>query len=1154
IKTEGLDATGRERIVREAQAMGRLGAHPHIVTIFEIGPSPEPALSLSKGSGQATSDAPYVVTELMGGGDVEGLLKQADGALPLARTLEIAKDVARGLVFAHDKGVVHRDLKPGNVWPTDTGVAKIGDFGLAVSLDRSRLTQHGMMVGTVAYMPPEQALGGETTPQADLYSLGAMLYEMVTGKPPFQADDPTAVISQHINTPPVAPSWNSDRCPPDLEQLILRLLAKVPADRPGSAAEVLAALERVDPDATSASHSDSQANPLDRLARGVFVGRERELERLRSAFDNAFAGHGSVVMLVGEPGIGKTRTTQELETYARMRGAKVFWGRAHEASGAPPYWPWVQVGRAYRDQTPEETRRREWQPYALELQRIFPALRDLFPGLPPPPPADSEEAQFALFDAWSSFIRAVAAETPLLIVLDDAHWADRATLRMLTHLSRDIDRARLLVLGTYRDTDLDRSHPLSEALAEMNREQLFSRVLLRGLSEEETAGYIRATANVQPSAELAHRIHVETEGNPFFLSEVVRLMAEEGALTSTSLSGIAIPEGVKEALGRRLDRLSPEANELLSVAAVVGRECSHALLSALVDFDEDTLLRLIEEALRARVIEETGVAGEYRFTHALMQDALYTELSTARRVRMHGRVAEAIEALYAASLDGYAAQLARHFGEAAVMNRSLAEKAVRYAELAALQAESVSAWDEAAKWYREALAGLEGLPADFAREGTLRISLCLSLRAAGLRGDGWTAFHQAVAALRRATDARLFAAQLVRSLDPLVIPPEIEPLKDVLREALSGLGEDPSADACHLLAASAASDYSTAGDAPAERARAMAKALGLTGTAWPWRVDQREQFVRQLRGDIDGAVRLGERRHAELVAAGLPPSSLLAITPLWMALVALGTSGETGRQEEMARRTLALAQEGHNPGMQTEPRSALARIALARNERAQFDTYVRENPSCFNLARIATYDAIVRADVPEASRILPPRDHPRRPVGEPTLLSLEIHVLMAKGGGPEAERLFEEWRQFLDRSGFAPVRAVAELGECLFALGDRALFERSYRLLEDSRWFRNAPFSGEQGDVMRGLLVLRLGDVDAAERHYAEGLEWARRPDVRYGLVEGRCRQGLAEVAERRGEQALAMEHLDAAAAKFAEYGAKFYLDQVLAKKQILKA
>ena len=310
IKTEGLDDVGRERIMREARAMGRL-THQNIVAIFDIGEH-----TAADGTKQ-----PFLVQELMGGGDVEGLLEDAEGPLPLQQALDIGIATARGLEFAHAQQVIHRDLKPGNVWLTADGVAKIGDLGLAVTLGQSRLTSHGMMVGTYGYMPPEQALGQEVTPQADLYSLGAMMYELVTGRPPFQGDTPTAVISQHLNTQPVAPSWLSDHCPPELESLILRLLAKVPSERPADAVEVITALEAVDPAGRSASHSDSGANPLDRLAGGVFVGRQDELEQLRDSLDGAIQGRGSVVMLVGEPGIGKTRTTQELETYARMRGA-----------------------------------------------------------------------------------------------------------------------------------------------------------------------------------------------------------------------------------------------------------------------------------------------------------------------------------------------------------------------------------------------------------------------------------------------------------------------------------------------------------------------------------------------------------------------------------------------------------------------------------------------------------------------------------------------------------------------------------------------------------------------------------------------------------------------------------------------------------------
>ena len=178
IKTEGLDEAGHARIQREAQAMGRLGSHPHIVTVFDLGDD----------QGQ-----PYMVTELMGGGDVEGLIENAtDHRLPLEQAIKIAQETCRGLEFAHGRGIVHRDLKPGNVWLTEDGTVKIGDFGLAVALDRSRLTTEGMMVGTVPYMPPEQAMGGEVTPRSDLYSLGAMLYEMVTGRPPFLGDDSVA--------------------------------------------------------------------------------------------------------------------------------------------------------------------------------------------------------------------------------------------------------------------------------------------------------------------------------------------------------------------------------------------------------------------------------------------------------------------------------------------------------------------------------------------------------------------------------------------------------------------------------------------------------------------------------------------------------------------------------------------------------------------------------------------------------------------------------------------------------------------------------------------------------------------------------------------------------------------------------------------------
>ena len=398
IKTEGLDEAGRSRIQREAQAMGRLGSHQHIVTVFDLGQE---------------QDQPYMVTELMGGGDVEGIIDKAhDHRLPLDQAVNIAVETCRGLEFAHSRGIVHRDLKPGNIWLIQDGTAKIGDFGLAVALDRSRLTSEGMMVGTVSYMPPEQAMGGEVTPCSDLYSLGAMLYEMVTGRPPFLGDDAVAIIGQHINTPPVAPTWHNSECPRPLEALIIRLLAKDPSERPESATDVLSALEAIDltTGVEQPAKGVDEAPALDALAGGVFVGRQREMGELKACLEDALSGRGRLVTLVGEPGIGKTRTAQELCTYAGLRGAQVLCGRSYEEQGVPPYWPWVQAIRSYvRERDPEQLNS-EMGAGAADIAEVVSDVRERLPDLQRPPQLEPEQARFRLFDSIAAFLKTASQQ------------------------------------------------------------------------------------------------------------------------------------------------------------------------------------------------------------------------------------------------------------------------------------------------------------------------------------------------------------------------------------------------------------------------------------------------------------------------------------------------------------------------------------------------------------------------------------------------------------------------------------------------------------------------------------------------------------------------------------------------------------------------
>ncbi|MEE8159322.1 MAG: AAA family ATPase, partial [Dehalococcoidia bacterium] len=667
-----------------------------IVTVFDLGEE---------------QDQPYMVTELMGGGDVEGLIeKDPDHRLPLEQAIKIAQETCRGMEFAHSRGIVHRDLKPGNVWLTSDGIAKIGDFGLAVALDRSRLTAEGMMVGTVSYMPPEQAMGGEVTPRSDLYSLGAMLYEMVTGRPPFLGDDSVAIIGQHINTLPVAPTWHNNQCPRALDALILRLLAKNPAERPESATDVLSALEAIDltPDVEQPAVGVDEAQILDSLAGGVFVGRQREMGEMKACLEDALSGRGRLVTLVGEPGIGKTRTAQELTTYAGLRGAQVLWGRSYEEQGVPPYWPWVQAIRSYvREKDPQQLQS-EMGSGAADIAEVVSDVQERLPGLPQVPQLEPEQARFRLFDSIAAFLKSASIRQPMVLVLDDLHWADQPSLALLQFVARELGGARLLIIGTYRDMELSRQHPLAEALGELTRERLFQRVLLRGLTQEDVGRFIEMTSGHTAPRGLVEAVHTQTEGNPLFVTEVVRLLVQEGELSGEKVQEtdswtIRIPEGVREVIGRRLNRLSQRCNEALTVASIVGREFTLAQISPLVEeVTEDRLFEILEEALASRVIEELPQSvGRYQFTHALIQETLTGELSTTRRVRLHARIAETLEGLYGDEAESHAAELAHHFSQAEAVTGP--DKLVRYSLLAGERALASHAYEDALAHFERAL-------------------------------------------------------------------------------------------------------------------------------------------------------------------------------------------------------------------------------------------------------------------------------------------------------------------------------------------------------------------------------------------------------------------------------------------------------------------
>jgi DNA-binding SARP family transcriptional activator len=372
-------------------------------------------------------------------------------------------------------------------------------------------------------------------------------------------------------------------------------------------------------------------------SRGVFVGRERELAELLSGLEDVLAGRGRLFLLVGEPGIGKSRLADELIAQARARRAQVLVGRCWEAGGAPSYWPWVQSLRAYVREAEPETLRTQLGSGATHLAQLLPEVRELFPDLPELPSPESEAARFQLFEAVTSFLSTAARTRPLVLVLDDLHAADEPSLLLLQFLARELGSARILVVGALRDVDPPPTDPLTTALTELARERVTRTLALAGLGEPDVARCIELLSGEAPSERLVATIYEETEGNPLFVGEIVRLLAAEGGLDREDSHRPAIAQSVRHVISRRLRHLSPECNRVLVLASVLGREFAIDALARASALSEDKLLEILDEAMTARVVSDVpGAPSRLRFAHVLIRDTLYESLTMARRVGCTG--------------------------------------------------------------------------------------------------------------------------------------------------------------------------------------------------------------------------------------------------------------------------------------------------------------------------------------------------------------------------------------------------------------------------------------------------------------------------------------------------------------------------------------
>ncbi|MGH7806445.1 MAG: ATP-binding protein, partial [Candidatus Binatia bacterium] len=434
-----------------------------------------------------------------------------------------------------------------------------------------------------------------------------------------------------------------------------------------------------------------------------FVGRERELAELMLGLDDVRAGRGRLFLVAGEPGIGKTRLVEEVALEAARSGAIALWARCREWPGAPPFWPWIQALRDLVARASRERLGRWLGPGATSLTQLLPELRGRFADLEQPAvAADSEHGRFYLFDAVTNCLRSAAAETPLVLVFDDLQAADVSSLRLLEFVARELRSARLLVLGTHREPEIALPS-VAESLALLGRDG--ERLPLRGLSEPEVRRFVEAVAGEPISPRLAQALHAETDGNPFFLDELVRVLAAEGTLgrgESSAPLGFPVPQGVRAAILRRISPLTEQSRELLALASVAGREFETVCLARAAELDEETLLETLHDAFAAGVLLRDAASFErLRFSHAQVREVLYDEIPPSRRVRLHRRIGEVLHALHRGNLDAHAAELAHHFLESAAIDDG--ELGVEYAERAARHAGAAFAYEEAIALYRGAL-------------------------------------------------------------------------------------------------------------------------------------------------------------------------------------------------------------------------------------------------------------------------------------------------------------------------------------------------------------------------------------------------------------------------------------------------------------------
>ncbi len=744
-----LTPESEQRFQREAQVVAQMD-HPSIVSIHDLGQH-EGSL--------------FFVMPLVQGTNLHQFRKRRSA---LGDIVDIAIQIAEALDYSHSRGVVHRDVKPDNVMVSEeAGAARVRvmDFGLARATTESRLTKSGALVGTLAYLSPEQVMGRDIDGRSDIYSLGVVLYECVVGAPPFQGDTQSVLyrILHEVAQSPRALGADIDE---ELETIMLACLEKDPARRPQRASEVAEGLRRYrsrlrDSDRDRALTGLTLATPRPVLA--PFVGRAREFGELQKRLNAALGGECQFVVVGGEPGIGKTRLLDEMATLARVRKIRVLRGRSVEQDRSFPFQGFCELIQEHfqHPETGSSAPPPDLSDLAPELVSLFPLLSEIGEirqaagsgARPAGAGAPGPEDRTQIFELLARTMTRIAAGKPLVLVLEDLHEA-QVSIEALQYIVRRLGATPTLIVGSYRTTDVDRAHPLTRMLEGFRGDRRFALLSLGPFSPSDHRQFVETLVGAGRLSEgLVKRLFDGTEGNPFFTKELVRSLVDSGGIATddtgewrlsgeAGLSAEALPATIQQVVEKRIERLPDEQRDVLSVAAVIGRSFDARDLETLAEGkgDLDAVLdRLLQQGL---VEEERESRGDrLNFSSGVVRDVLYAALPRRRRRTLHRRYAELLETRHAGRLERVLPSLVHHFSQGDVPDKSV-EYALRQAR-AALEAFSA---DEAARAAKTVLEFVddEG-EGERALEGEARLLLA---RAQRMSGDIDAALKEAGAAVK----------------------------------------------------------------------------------------------------------------------------------------------------------------------------------------------------------------------------------------------------------------------------------------------------------------------------------------------------------------------------------------------------------------------